>query len=73
MNEVRFAVLGCGRIGRMHADLLHRQVRGTDVTVVYDVMREAAEAVAGATGARVASSIAAFKMSSERPCHDSVL
>ena len=58
MTPLRFAVLGCGRIGRMHADLLHRQVRGTDVTVVYDVVPEAADETAASTEARVASSLA---------------
>mgnify|MGYP000956824990 CR=1 FL=1 len=28
-TPVRFAVLGCGRIGKMHAEMLARQVPGT--------------------------------------------
>ncbi len=57
MTDLRVAVLGCGRIGAMHADMLHGRVRGTRVPVVYDVVAEAAEAVAASTGARVAASL----------------
>ena len=28
---VRFVVLGCGRIGKMHAEYLHRRVAGAEV------------------------------------------
>ncbi|MGI9645514.1 MAG: inositol 2-dehydrogenase [Ilumatobacteraceae bacterium] len=51
------AVLGCGRIGRMHAEMLHNRVAGTRVSVVFDVMTDAATGVADATGARVAGSL----------------
>lgn len=53
---VRFAVLGCGRIGRLHARNIQAHPRA-GVTVVYDVSAEAARATAGAVGARVASSV----------------
>ena len=33
-NTVRFAVLGCGRIGKMHAEMLARQVPRASVSVV---------------------------------------
>ena len=36
MDIVRIGVLGLGRIGRMHADLLARDVRGATVTAVAD-------------------------------------
>jgi myo-inositol 2-dehydrogenase/D-chiro-inositol 1-dehydrogenase len=49
----RIGILGCGRIGRMHADILAHQVPGFDVVAVADVVPAAAEGVAAATGARV--------------------
>ena len=55
---IRFAVLGCGRIGKMHAEMLQRRVVGASVKVVYDVVSAAAQAVADDIGARVASSLA---------------
>lgn len=55
---IRFAVLGCGRIGKMHAEMLERSVSGTTVSVVYDVVDAAAHALAGNVGARVAASVA---------------
>ena len=55
---IRFAVLGCGRIGKMHAEMLQRAVAGASVTVVYDVVAEAAQALAEEVGARVAPSLA---------------
>lgn len=51
----RIGVLGCGRIGRMHADILAAQVPGFEVVAVADVVPAAAEAVAAATGARVSA------------------
>jgi myo-inositol 2-dehydrogenase/D-chiro-inositol 1-dehydrogenase len=48
---VKFAVLGCGRIGRMHAQNLARHPRA-ELVYVYDVVEDAAAAVATATGAR---------------------
>ncbi|AWK89748.1 inositol 2-dehydrogenase [Azospirillum thermophilum] len=50
---VRFAVIGCGRIGRMHARNIKAHPRA-DVTVVQDVATTAAEETAAAVGARVA-------------------
>ena len=55
---IRFAVLGCGRIGKMHAEMLQRNVSGTSVSVVYDVADAAAHALAANVGARVAASLA---------------
>jgi myo-inositol 2-dehydrogenase/D-chiro-inositol 1-dehydrogenase len=57
MIELGFAVLGCGRIGRMHADMLHSRVAGARVAAVYDVVPAAARSVADATGALVAGSL----------------
>jgi myo-inositol 2-dehydrogenase/D-chiro-inositol 1-dehydrogenase len=53
---VKFAVLGCGRIGRMHALNLARHPRA-ELTYVYDIAADAAAAVAEATGARRAAEI----------------
>lgn len=47
---VRMAVLGVGRIGRLHAQLLHREVPGATVTAVADMSPEAAEGVAADLG-----------------------
>jgi myo-inositol 2-dehydrogenase/D-chiro-inositol 1-dehydrogenase len=41
---LRMGVLGVGRIGRMHADLLSRQVPGATVAGVYDADPDAAQA-----------------------------
>ena len=54
---VRFVVLGCGRIGSMHAEYLHRRVAGAEVVGVYDVFAEAAETVGAELGVAVATSL----------------
>ena len=53
---VKFAVLGCGRIGRMHALNLARHPRA-ELAYVYDVVGDAAAATADATGARQAGAV----------------
>lgn len=53
---VRIGVLGCGRIGRMHAELIARQVPGAALGGVYDVVPAAAAAVAAELGCRIAAS-----------------
>ena len=47
---VRIAVLGVGRIGRMHAELIARQVPGASLAYVQDVNAGAAAAVGAALG-----------------------
>ncbi len=47
---LRIGVLGCGRIGRMHAELLARRVPGATCSGVYDVVAEAAANVARELG-----------------------
>jgi len=42
---VSIAVIGCGRIGRMHADLIDRQTPGLDLVAVTDVFAESAKTV----------------------------
>ncbi|MEL6645461.1 MAG: inositol 2-dehydrogenase [Pseudomonadota bacterium] len=49
---IRFGVLGCGRIGQVHARSLKR-LRGASVTAVSDAMPAAAEALATEVGAEV--------------------
>ncbi len=53
---LRFALFGCGRIGRMHAANLAEHPR-TELALVYDVFAEAAEQSAKATGANVAATV----------------
>lgn len=52
---LRFAVLGTGRIGRMHAELLHRSTFGATVAAVADEVRGVAESVAAELGVRARS------------------
>ena len=55
MTPVRIGVLGCGRIGRMHAELIARQVPGAEVAAVHDVVPDAAAALARDLGVRQAT------------------
>ncbi len=59
MSEpVRIGVIGCGRIGAMHAELIAQRVPGVTLTAVHDVVADAAASVAEALGVRRASSAA---------------
>jgi myo-inositol 2-dehydrogenase / D-chiro-inositol 1-dehydrogenase len=49
-ETLRIGVLGVGRIGRMHAELLERQVPGAAVTAVYDAYEPAAREVSARLG-----------------------
>ncbi|WP_027006178.1 inositol 2-dehydrogenase [Conexibacter woesei] len=49
-GELRVGVIGTGRIGRLHAELLHRRVAGARVTAVTDAHAPAAAAVAADLG-----------------------
>ncbi len=51
------AVLGAGRIGKMHAELIARQVPGLDLSSVFDVYAPSAEAVGADLGVEVAASV----------------
>ncbi len=53
---VGFAVLGCGRIGRIHAGNI-RAHAGADLVACYDVAEAAAAGLAGELGARHAHSV----------------
>jgi myo-inositol 2-dehydrogenase/D-chiro-inositol 1-dehydrogenase len=46
MTNPSIAVLGTGRIGKMHAELIDRQVPGLDLHSVFDVYTEGARSVA---------------------------
>lgn len=53
---VRFALLGCGRIGKMHAANLAAHPRA-QLTTVYDIHTDAAREVAEAHGCRLAGEV----------------
>jgi myo-inositol 2-dehydrogenase/D-chiro-inositol 1-dehydrogenase len=54
---LRIGVIGTGRIGRLHAELLARRVPGAALGPVYDVFATTARDVAEALGAPVAVSV----------------
>ncbi len=58
MDRVSIAVLGCGRIGRMHARVLARHEK-TRLAAVYDVVPEAAAETASELGVPAAASVEA--------------
>jgi myo-inositol 2-dehydrogenase/D-chiro-inositol 1-dehydrogenase len=47
---LRVGVVGCGRIGRMHAELLARRVAGAGLACVYDTHSDVARSAADALG-----------------------
>ena len=55
-DVVRIGVLGVGRIGRMHAELLAHRVAGVTLGMVYDAHPPTAERVGTALGVPVAAS-----------------
>jgi myo-inositol 2-dehydrogenase/D-chiro-inositol 1-dehydrogenase len=55
---LRIGVIGAGRIGRLHAELLARRVPGAALGPVYDVFADAARHLGGELGAPVAVSVA---------------
>jgi myo-inositol 2-dehydrogenase/D-chiro-inositol 1-dehydrogenase len=57
MTNPTIAVLGTGRIGKMHAELIARQVPGLDLLSVFDVYGESAQAVGSDLGVDVAESV----------------
>src|SRR4051812_14553154 len=54
---LRIGVIGVGRIGRMHADLLARRIPGATVTRVHDAHSESARDVAETLGVAAASDV----------------
>jgi myo-inositol 2-dehydrogenase / D-chiro-inositol 1-dehydrogenase len=55
VTGLRVGVLGTGRIGRMHAELIARQVPGAELVAVYDVDATTATAVATRLGVEAAA------------------
>jgi len=53
---LRVGVLGTGRIGSMHAELLAQRVDGVALTAVYDADTDAANRVAERLGVSAAAS-----------------
>lgn len=56
-SVVRVGVLGCGRIGSMHAEMLAGRVPGAALAGVYDVVGDAATAVGTSLGVPVHDSV----------------
>lgn len=56
MSPVRIGIMGCGRIGRMHAELIAKQMPSAEVAAVYDVVDGASAALAEALDVRQAAS-----------------
>jgi myo-inositol 2-dehydrogenase / D-chiro-inositol 1-dehydrogenase len=54
---VRVAVIGVGRIGRMHAELLAHRVPGLALAAVYDAVPDVAQTVGAALGADVPETV----------------
>ncbi len=54
---LRIGVIGAGRIGRVHAELLAHEVPGASVGAVYDPDSRSAQEVARELGVRVAASV----------------
>ena len=55
-RPVRIGVIGVGRIGRMHAELLARQVPGAELAMVHDAFPATADAVGAELGVPAAAS-----------------
>ncbi len=45
-NSIGIGVLGCGRIGVMHAELIAQRIEGAHLAGVYDVVTESAKKIA---------------------------
>jgi myo-inositol 2-dehydrogenase/D-chiro-inositol 1-dehydrogenase len=56
-GPVRIGVLGAGRIGRMHCELLTRSVAGAEVAMVYDAVGSVAAGVGAELGIPVAGGV----------------
>jgi myo-inositol 2-dehydrogenase/D-chiro-inositol 1-dehydrogenase len=54
---VRVGVIGVGRIGRMHAELLERRIADTSVPAIYDAHTETARSLGEELGVPVAGSL----------------
>ena len=56
MKDLRIAILGAGRIGSMHAELLHQRTEGATVAAVHDIVSAAARSIGHRLGIPVAGS-----------------
>jgi myo-inositol 2-dehydrogenase/D-chiro-inositol 1-dehydrogenase len=56
-STVRMGVIGVGRIGRMHADMLARRVPGAELAMVHDAHGASARAVAETLGVPAAADL----------------
>src|SRR4051795_6574197 len=56
-RTLRVGVIGVGRIGRMHAELLARRVPGAAVAALYDAHAETARSIGAQLGVPVAASV----------------
>ena len=54
---LRVGIIGVGRIGRMHAELLARQVPGASLSLVHDAREDTAREVAGALAVATAAGV----------------
>ena len=54
---IGFVVLGCGRIGSMHAEYLHRRIAGAEVIGVFDVIPAAAESLGADLGVEILTTL----------------
>lgn len=59
-SSLGIGVLGVGRIGSMHADLVQHRIDGAHVAGIFDVFAASAEQVADAVGCRVFDSTSAL-------------
>jgi len=57
MRTIRIGLIGAGRIGRMHAELLARRIPGAAVEIVYDVHTPFAVEVGALLGVAVAGGV----------------
>jgi myo-inositol 2-dehydrogenase/D-chiro-inositol 1-dehydrogenase len=57
VSPLRVGVIGVGRIGRLHAELLTRQIPGAAVSALFDPFAAAAQAAGDALGVPVADSL----------------
>ena len=55
--SIGIVVLGCGRIGRMHAELIAQQVEGAHLAGVFDIYEPSAAAAGEALGSPVAATL----------------
>lgn len=65
ISDVRVGVVGLGRIGRLHAELLQRRVPGARVALAYDAHEPTAEAAASELDLALAPSVEALLASED--------